>query len=262
MSFRSRLTRRLGLAIQLFSVLWFVTRLAILDRATRSAMLYLRILLEKGWSCAEDAGMGLASCFCYWMPVWSLSNLHRLFPFSQHLLVWIDFSQLILQACCIYSCSLLCMRLVHTNPSCSFCVLRNTHNTFAFSISPKMPWSTTTKALSKSLNTKFWNWKPKLPSVSWTAQKGKTKTSKKNFVKWNNLTYHLKKDKHVKGGQRHGESEWAIKLLWKNTGSLALLDALTSSVVPLGSLPPPRRRPGAEVGLIWAPDSVLQTVQF
>lgn len=187
MSFRSRLTRRLGLAIQLFSVLWFVTRLAILDRATRSAMLYLRILLEKGWSCAEDAGMGLASCFCYWMPVWSLSNLHRLFPFSQHLLVWIDFSQLILQACCIYSCSLLCMALVHTNPSCSFCVLRNTHNTFAFSISPKMPWSTTTKALSKSLNTKFWNWKPKLPSVSWTAQKGKTKTSKKNFVKWNNL---------------------------------------------------------------------------
>lgn len=244
MNFRPRLSRRLLLAVQLFAVLWFVTRLAILYRTTRSAMLYLRILLEKGWSCAEDAGMGLTSCFWRWLLVWPLSNLHQLFPFSQHLLVWIDLSQLIFQACCRNSCSLLCMDPVHTNPSCSFCVLQNTQNTFAFTICPKMPWSTTTKALSKSLNIKFWNWKPKLPSVSWTHQKGKIKPNK-NFVKWNN--WPAEKDEHVKGGWQQRESEWAIKLLWKNTGSLALLGALTSSVVPVWVS-------GAEAGIIWAPD--------
>lgn len=95
--------------------------------------------------------MELASCFCHWMPVWSLSNLHQLFPFSQHLLVLIDLSQLVLQASWRNSCSLLCMDPVHTNPSCSSCVLQNTYNSFAFIISPKMPRSTTTKALSKSL---------------------------------------------------------------------------------------------------------------
>lgn len=260
MNFRPRLTRGLLLAVWLFAVLWFVTRLAILDRTTKSVMLYRRILLEKGWSCAEDAGRGLASCFCHWMTVWSLSNLHQLFPFSQHLLVLIDLFQFILQVCWRKSCSLLCMDSVHINPSCSICVLQNTHNTFAFTMSPKMPWTTMTKALSKSLNIKYWNWKPRSPSVSWTAQKGKTKPNKGNFDKWNNLP--AEKAEHVKGGQQHRESGWVVKLLWKKSGSLSWLDALTSSVVPVGSQPPTRSRPWAEVGIIWAPDSALQTVQF